>query len=405
MIVKGMQLVIRFVLFVLILVAGTASALVVGESPGTAMANLANVSVLAITRATTENVLYAALTGGNQPTGIYRSTDNGMTWQLVSSGPGAAINALAVHPTQPERIYAGTAGGALEVASSLWYSDDGGFTWRRFGLGLPASPYGIVPAVTALAVDRARPEILYVGTDGQGVYRFNVERRHYEPVGGLSLYNAYVRSLVVASDGKLYAVTNAGTFVHSGDVWQPLENLPELPVSLAVAPRNPQILYAGGSSIGISRSTDGGQSWQTVNNGILTLPGAALRVTALEVDENDANHVVAATVWGLGGRLVGSTLYESRSGGLSWVKVAEVQGIVHRVTFHQGALYAATSNGLVRLGDAAPPAPVPWLADWAKLRNPTGVQILVLILTLALAGLVLAWRREWFTRRAACSTC
>ena len=405
MIVKGLQLAIRLVLFVLILIAGTASALVVGETTGTAMANLADVSVQAMARATSDNVLYAALTGGSQPTGIYRSSDNGMTWQLVSSGPGAVINALAVHPTQPERIYAGTTGGAVEVASSLWYSEDGGVTWRRFGLGLPANAYGIVPAVTALAVDPARPEVLYVGTEGQGVYRFHTERNHYELVGGLSLYNAYVRGLVIASDGKLYAVTNTGVFVSGGDVWQPLENIPELPVSLAVAPGNPQILYAGGSSMGISRSTDGGQSWQMVNNGIAMVSGAALRVTALEVDENDANHVVAATVWGLGGRLAGSTLYESRSGGLNWVKLADVPGIVHRITFNQGVLYAATANGLVRLGETTQPAPMPLLADWAKLRNPTGVQILVLILTLALASLVLAWRREWFMRRESRSAC
>ncbi|PWH16533.1 MAG: hypothetical protein DDG58_09475 [Ardenticatenia bacterium] len=406
MMIKGMQLAVRLVLFVLILIAGTASALVVGETTGTAMANLADVSVQAMARATSDNVLYAALTGGNQPTGIYRSSDNGMTWQLVSSGPGAVINVLAVHPTQPERIYAGTTGGAVEVASSLWYSDDGGVTWRRFGLGLPANAYGIVPAVTALAVDRARPEVLYVGTEGQGVYRFHTERNHYELVGGLSLYNAYVRGLVIAPDGKLYAVTNTGAFVNSsGDVWQPLENLPEMPVSLAVAPGTPQILYAGGSSMGISRSIDGGQSWQMVNNGIAMVPGAALRVTALAVDENDANHIVAATVWGLGGRLVGSTLYESRSGGLSWAKVADVQGIVHRITFNQGVLYAATANGLVRLGETTPSAPMPLLTDWAKLRNPTGVQILVLILTLALASLVLAWRREWFIQRKSCSAC
>jgi hypothetical protein len=48
---------------------------------------------------------------------------------------------------------------------------------------------------------------------------------------------------------------------------------------------------------------------------------------------------------------------------------------------------------------------MPLLSEWAKLRNPTGVQILVLILTLALAGLVLVWRREWFMRRESCTAC
>ncbi len=403
--IKGMQIAIRVFLFILILIAGTASALVVGESAGTAMANLSNVSVQAMARVAASDVMYAALTGGNQPTGVYRSTDNGITWQLVSSGPGAVINALAVHPLQHEIVYAGTTGGALEVAASLWYSNDGGSTWRQFELGLPANAYGIVPAVTSLVVDRAQPHILYVGTDGQGVYRFEVGRNYYELIGGLSLYNAYVRSLVLASDGKLYAVTNEGVFVSSGGDWQRLNNLPELPVSLAVSPTNPQVLYAGGSSMGISRSTDGGQSWQLVNSGMLMVPGAALRVTALAVDENNPNRVVAATVFGLGGRLVGSTLYESYDGGLNWVKAADVQGVVNQLTINQGVLYAAAANGLTRLGEAPQSAQVPLWSEWAKLRNPTGVQILILILTLAFASLVLAWRREWFQRRASCSAC
>jgi photosystem II stability/assembly factor-like uncharacterized protein len=114
-------------------------------------------------------ILYATLADDSQA-GIYRSNDNGRTWQLVSSGPGVTLNALTVHPANQKVLYAGAAGGPVD----LWRSDDGGQTWRKFFLSLPGNVDGLIPAVTALAVDPYQPEALFIGTDGQGVYRFDV---------------------------------------------------------------------------------------------------------------------------------------------------------------------------------------------------------------------------------------
>lgn len=393
--IRVLNIVVRITLFAVILGAGTMAALVTGETPGLALTDMSGASVHAIATATQSEVIYAGMVGGPQPTGIYRSDDNGHTWQMISSGPGVAVNALAVHPANDAIVYAGTSGGPAATTYSLWRSTNGGQTWRSFTLGLPADAYGMLPGVTALAVDPDQPGVLYVGTDGQGVYRFDEGRNSYELIGGVSLYNAHVTGLVVSPDSRVYALTSDGLFVTNGYDWQKIETLPELAVSLAVAPNDPQVLYAGGSSMGAFRATDGGQSWEPISDGLEMIPGAALRVTALTVDEQNPEHVVAATAYGLGSRLARGGIYESRDAGLHWVKLAEADGIVKSLTLSQGMVYAATSNGLARYGEASAPALAITLPDLRPLANPNGVQMLILVLTITLAGLALIGRREW----------
>jgi len=393
--IRVLNIVVRSALFGVILGVGTMAALVTGETPGLALADLSGASVQAVATATQSEVMYAGMVGGLQPTGIYRSDDNGLSWQMISSGPGVAVNALAVHPANDAVVYAGTSGGAAATTYSLWRSTNGGQTWHSFTLGLPADAYGMLPTVTALAVDPKQPGVLYVGTDGQGVYRFDEGHNSYELIGGVSLYNAHVTGLVVGPDSGVYALTNDGLFVTNGYAWQKIQTLPELAVSLAIAPSDPQTLYAGGSSTGAFRATDGGQSWEPISGGLEMIPGAALRVTALTVDEQNPDHVVAATAYGLGSRLARGGIYESSDAGLNWVKLAEADGIVKNLTLSQGIVYAATSNGLARYGESSAPALAITLPDLRPLTNPSGVQMLILVLTIALAGLALIGPREW----------
>ncbi len=394
--------VLRIGLFAVILTLGTAAALVAGETQGMAMADLSDASVQAVTTATEGQTLYADVHSDSTSSGIYRSDDNGLTWQVVSAGPGVPVNDLAVHPANEQVLFAGSAGGPVASTSNLWRSDDGGQTWRKFYLSLPSNPDGLIPAVTALATDPHQPEALYVGTAGQGVYRFDVgsDGHGYTLVGDVSLYNAQVKGLVVGSDSRVYALTNQGLYVNSGAAWDKLETLPEAAVSLAVTAYDPQTVYAGTPSSGVYRSTDGGQSWEAVNAGLDMAPGVALRVTALTVDEQNPQRVVVATAYSLGSQLAGGGVYESNDKGNEWVKLGETEEVVEKLTINQGVIQAATSKGLIHYGEPAvqngPVIPVPALQP---LANPTGLQVTILILTLVLAGLVLLGRAEWLIRR------
>jgi hypothetical protein len=129
------------------------------------------------------------------------------------------------------------------------------------------------------------------------------------------------------------------------------------------------------------------------------IPGAALRVTALVVDEQEAQHVFAATAYGLGSQLVEGGIYESPDGGHSWTKLGDAAGLVTHLIINQGDLYVATAKGLIRYGKPAEPAPVISLPSLRRLVHPSGSQVLILILTLGLAGLALLGRIEWLTER------
>ena len=92
---------------------------------------------------------------------IHRSPDLGDTWQLVSEElGGGGASELLVDPTDPSVIFAAGPGIRLAV------SEDGGDTWGFLDRGLP------VPVmITDLAIDPRRPEFVFAGTAGHGVFR------------------------------------------------------------------------------------------------------------------------------------------------------------------------------------------------------------------------------------------
>lgn len=386
---------IRIGVFIFILVLGTLTTLVVGEVEGLARADLSSAPVRAITSGQENGVLYATLADETRR-GIYRSEDNGRTWQLASAGPGVSLNAVAVHPTNKAVLYAGAPGGPVATSNNLWRSNDAGQTWHKFFLSLPGNVDGLIPAVTALAVDRNQPESLYIGTDGQGVYHFNVgaDGYGYELVGGVSMYNAHITNLVVGPDSRVYALTPEGIFTNKDkEAWEKLDTLPDYPVSMAVAPTDPQLLYAGSASSGAYRSEDGGKTWKNIADGLGLVPGAALRVTALTVDKVDAQHVAAATAYGIGKQLHGAGIYESKNGGNSWTQLGETDELVSELVFSDGTVHAVTTKGLVRYGTPDKAPRLPFGLD--SLTQLSGLQLLMLTLTTGLGGLALVSQKKW----------
>lgn len=392
---KKMNFLSRFTLFNLILGFGTMVALLLGESTGLALADLSNTSVPAMTRVSNGDTLYAAL--GNHKQGIYRSNDSGHSWQLISRGPHVEINALATSPKAKNMLYAGTAGGFDSTQASLWYSSNGGKNWKQYEYSLPTSANGQYPAVNVLTVDPNRPGILYIGTEGQGIYRVQSGYGGYTPVGGAPFQNLYVKDIVVTVDSPIYAVTTEGLLVIEGDAWRKIETLPDGAVSLAVDPVNPNTLYVGTVGYGAYRSTDGGQTWQAINNGLSWQPGVLLRVSAIAVDRDNPQHVALATAYSVGSHLLAEGIFESFDAGQNWSQVADIGELVKRLTIKDGGIYAVTANGLTRYG--APLSPAPMLQFRNLFSNPTAMQGLVLVLTIVFAGLVLLGRVEWPFKR------
>jgi photosystem II stability/assembly factor-like uncharacterized protein len=107
--------------------------------------------------------------GGNVPPflgggGVFRTTDGGASWQLVTATlpvASAAIAGLAVSPTDPRRVWVTFLG--LDPGIKVYETNDGGATWNNIHAGLPNVAVHVVAALNSPAHG------VFIGTD-IGVY-------------------------------------------------------------------------------------------------------------------------------------------------------------------------------------------------------------------------------------------
>lgn len=123
---------------------------------------------------------------------------------------------------------------------------------------------------------------------------------------------------------------------------------PELPVSssdklrsVAIAPSNPQVIYAATYSK-IWKTTDGGQNWTAIDNG---LPERA--ITQIAVSASEADHLTLS----FSGYKAGEKVYQSQDGGQSWENISyNLPNLpVNSVLYHPKSkqlLYVATDLGV-----------------------------------------------------------
>lgn len=379
---------LRLSLFGLILVIGTTAMLLADENTGLALADLTNRPVELITRSTVSNNLYAVVKG--ERAGLYLSENNGQSWQQIGDLPRMTTTALAVHPFDSHILYAGTQGD-LVSGSGLWYSKNQGKTWIPYEAFLPITLSDRMPVISTLAADPNHPGLFYVGTEGHGLYRLDSDRPGFEPIGGDTLSNLYVTTIIAVPDAPVYAVTTEGVVAIEGAAWHKLDSLPDAPDSLAVDPKNPDTLYVGTVGYGLFRSTDGGKTWQTLNNGLGWQPGIILDVPAAAVDSQNPKHITLTTAFGVGSHLAGDGIYESFNAGENWVKITDTPDVIKQLTIADGSIFAITKKGLRHYGVPAIAATLPETAQLQldSLFPPTPTQLAIFILTVATAGWVL----------------
>ena len=130
--------------------------------------------------------------------GIFKTTDGGSSWTAVSTGLGdMRVEALAVDPTRPDVVYAGTS------AMGMFKSTNGGATWAASSSGMRATEH-----IKAIVVNPGQPEVVYAGSLASGVYASTNGGASWALIN-TGLRNRGIRALAISAGG---GVLYAGTF-------------------------------------------------------------------------------------------------------------------------------------------------------------------------------------------------
>lgn len=277
---------------------------------------------------------------GTASGGIWKTTDGGTTFEPVfDDQPVASIGDLAVSPSAPDVVWVGTGEGnprnSVSFGKGVYRTTDGGASWSF--LGLEKTRY-----ITRLAVHPSDPDTAWVGALGsifapsedRGVYRTTdggatwkkvlyLDENHgvadldIDPTNPKVLYAAMWRferkpwtHRSGSEEGGVFRSTDGG------ETWKELtEGLPELMgrIGVKVAASNPNVVYViAESNEGVLfRSDDRGETFRKVHDNV-EIVSRGLYYTDLRVDPTDENRVFA----------VSSRLFRSIDGGKTFDRIS-----------------------------------------------------------------------------------
>jgi photosystem II stability/assembly factor-like uncharacterized protein len=195
------------------------------------------------------NIYYVGAASG----GIWKTIDGGVRWEpIFDSQPVSSIGALAIAPSNPNIVWAGTGEpwirSHISVGQGIYKSTDAGKTWTLMGLEKTGR-------ISRIVIDPKNPDVVLVGALGHA-YGPQPERGVFRTADGGKTW-----------ERVLFTDENSGC------------------AHLEMDPGNPKIVFAGmwpieihtwgrdsgGPGSGLFKSTDGGVTWKRLTgNGLPT---------------------------------------------------------------------------------------------------------------------------------------
>ncbi len=279
---------------------------------------------------------------GTSAQGVRLTSEHLQGLRFRSIGPavtGGRIHDVEALPSDPSTIYLATASGGI------WKSTNKGTTWTPIFDDQEVSTFGDI------GISRSNPNIVYAGTGeqnnrqstswGNGVYRSTdagatwrhmglEETRH---IGEVIVHPTDPDVVYVAALGNLWASdSDRGVFksTNGGRRWRKVLFIDDFTgvVDMVMDPTDPNTLYSaayqrqrrawgfngGGPGSGIYKTTDGGDHWEELTNGLPAGDkgriGIALAATNPQVLVATVEHASESGV------------YRTEDGGASWAKVS-----------------------------------------------------------------------------------
>ncbi len=249
---------------------------------------------------------YTGYTGG----GVWKTENAGKSWKNISDGwfKTSSIGEIAVAESDPNVIYVGMGEHAVRgvmttFGDGVYKSTDAGDTWEHIGLTKTRH-------IAEIAIHPYNPDVLYVAAQGalhgpseeRGVYRSKDGGKSWEKV--------------------LYVDENSGASAISMDM------------------NNPRILYAatwdhrrlpwqvisGGPGCALWKSTDGGDNWEKIVNGLPEKLGK-MGIAVSRANSKRVYAIVEAEKSKAG-------LYRSDDGGKNWKHLSSDQLITSRSWYY-----------------------------------------------------------------------
>ncbi|MHC4941606.1 MAG: WD40/YVTN/BNR-like repeat-containing protein [Planctomycetota bacterium] len=248
---------------------------------------------------------------GGYNNALYKSLDSGDTWAVVDNDLIASdfgIDLIAVDPSNPSVLYVGS-----RSAEGLMKSIDNGATWNTINNGLPLLSQNWRPF--SFDINPNDSDTLYVTLDKGTSNRFSNAGLYKSTDGGNNWSALHkeknIEFIIIdpSSPTTLYAdISGLSMSLDEGQTWTLIhDGLVNAALNdLAIDPLDPSILYAAHQSPGISRSADGGTSWDwTISqNGL----GGYTTIDQVLIDPNDSYDVYAS----------GNVAFKSTNRGSTW---------------------------------------------------------------------------------------